>query len=124
MSDYAEQRPQVAPDRCLQCEETKAAVRANRLFCCTVSRGEVTEVDEEWERHRWADWSHLELVRAGIRPEAVDLHRRTSAPTLQWVPCEDTRYGHQPADEEATAAWGVPAGVCVHCGRREGGEPS
>lgn len=102
---------------CLQCGEPKARVQAESLFCCTVSGYEVVEVDQEWERHRWADWTDRELDRAGIQPDAYEKHRRTDAGVLLWVGCDDTKRGHTPADEEAVAGmWADRVGQCITCG--------
>lgn len=101
---------------CLQCGERRSKVRAESLFCCTVSGYEYVEVDQEWERHRWADWTDRELTRSGIKPEAFEKYRRASVGTLDYADCVDTRRGHMPADEETSAGWGIEVGRCIRCG--------
>jgi hypothetical protein len=104
----------------LQCGQARSTVRAERLFCCTLSRGEVTEIDQEWEHHRWRDWTDTDLDRAGIKPAAYDKHRRTDIGVLPWVDCDDTKRGHVAADEEAVAAmWVDRVGQCISCGQMQ-----
>lgn len=101
---------------CLQCGESHGAVRAERLFCATVSAWETVETEDEWERHRWADWSDRELDLFGIVPDAYDRHRRTPLLHMQWVACEDHKRGHvyagPPADQ-----FDLPQGQCWGCGK-------
>ena len=120
MSDYAPPAEGVTtpPDpECLQCGQRRSVVRAERYFCCTISGYETPEVDQEWERHRWADWSDRELDRLGVKAEAYDKHRRTDASVFPWIDCDDTKLGHLPADEETAAGWGIPVGDCCLCGK-------
>ena len=86
-----------ATKTCLQCGETRESLKRDGIVLCGVmSGGEVPELDYEWPRHRWADWTDAQLARFGIKSEAFDRHRRTTAFTMQWVPCDDTVAGHAP----------------------------
>lgn len=104
---------------CLQCGEQRSTVRAESLFCCTLSVGESVEVDQEWEHHRWADWTDAELGQAGIKAAAYDRHRRTDAGVLAWVACEDTVRGHNPAGENDVGVWVDRLGQCTWCGQQQ-----
>lgn len=107
---------------CLQCGQERRRVRAESLFCCTISGYYEPEIDQEWEHHRWADWTDRELDRAGIKPGAYDKHRRTDASVLQWVDCADTKRGHIPGDDDAVASmWVDRVGQCIACGQHVGG---
>lgn len=115
---------EVADPDCLQCGEKRSRARSESLFCCTVSVGEQTEVDQEWEHHRWADWTDRELDRVGIKAAAYDKHRRTAATLLSWVDCDDTKIGHSPADEDAVGAmWVDRIGQCLRCGQMSDARP-
>lgn len=104
---------------CLQCGERRSAVRAESLYCCTISGGESPEVDQEWDRHRWADWTDRELAALGVRSEAYDKHRRTDTSTFPWIACDDTVRGHVPADAEAVGrGWADRVGQCMACGKK------
>lgn len=110
---------------CLQCGERRSKVRAESLFCCTISGYETPEVDQEWERHRWRDWTDRQLDAAGIKPEVFDKHRRTLAGHLQWVDCDDLRRGHVLADAESVAAmFADREGQCIACGHQVEGAQS
>jgi hypothetical protein len=102
---------------CLQCGETKEAAKAQQLDCAIVGGYEYREVEEEWPRHRWADWTDAELTRQGVRPEAFDRHRRTPVRTFEWIGCEDTVRGHALATEEDVREWQYRVGQCVLCGK-------
>lgn len=104
--------------KCLQCGERRSRVRAESLFCCTVSGYEYVEVDQEWDRHRWAGWTDRELDRSGIKPEAFEKYRRENVATLEYADCDDTKRGHTPADTEDEAKYGLPVGTCVWCGAK------
>lgn len=51
---------------CLHCDQTRAVVKANGYYCATV--GHDWECQEEWPRHRWADWTDKELAGMGVLP--------------------------------------------------------
>lgn len=101
---------------CLHCGQLRDAVRKDALFCATLSRGETIEVDHEWDRHRWADWTDRDLARAGIRPEAYDRYRRATQFTLWYAPCEDTVAGHTPVSDDEAALLGMRPSQCAQCG--------
>lgn len=70
-----------ATQTCLQCGETLQAVRREKLYCATVSyEGECIE---EWNRHRWREWTDTEL--APILPEYRHLYRRARIDELMWT---------------------------------------
>jgi len=48
-------------DICVQCGESKGAIRINGLFCMTMSGGESPEADNESDRHRFKPYSDKEL---------------------------------------------------------------
>ena len=118
-SESAQTTEFVAVDpECLQCGQKRSKVHAESLYCCTISHGETPEVDQEWERHRWVDWSDRELDRHGVKASAYDKHRRTDLNALPWIDCDDTKHGHSPADEEAVAEmWVDRVGQCMWCGQ-------
>lgn len=102
---------------CLQCGQTPAEIKTRNTICGIEGGHEYRELEHEWERHRWADWSDKELARAGIKPEVFEKHRRTPVMSLEWVGCNDTRTGHLPATQEAIDDWVASRiGECVHCG--------
>lgn len=101
---------------CLHCGQSRDAVRRDALFCATVTRGETAEVDGEWDRHRWADWTDRDLARAGISPEAYDRYRRATQFTLWYAPCEDTVAGHTPVSDDEAARLGLRPNQCGQCG--------
>lgn len=104
---------------CLQCGETPATIKRNELICGIEGGYEYRELEYEWPRHRWADWTDKELARAGIKAEAFEKHRRTPAMTLQWVGCDDRTRGHMPADaEDVGGMWASRVGECLHCGKQ------
>ena len=108
-----------ASDVCLQCGETRGAVKAERLYCVTGSTGEGGfEADHEYAHHRFAPWKDDELARAGIRPEAYERHRYSSIFELQYAPCEDEISGHRPATAEQLE-WVDQVGQCIKCGTVE-----
>lgn len=112
-----DQNPAVALDpECLQCGQKRSKVRAEGLYCATISAGLQPEVDQEWDRHRWVDLTDRELAKAGVRPEAYDKHRRTDISVLGWIDCEDKISGHKPVTEQDAAQyeWLTP-GHCWFC---------
>jgi hypothetical protein len=119
MSDTMQTTDVVASDpECLQCGQKRSTVRAESLYCCTISGYETPEVDQEWDRHRWKDWSDRELDRYGVKASAYAKHRKTDFGVLPWIDCDDTKRGHSPADEEAVGAmWADRVGQCLWCGQ-------
>lgn len=112
-----------AVDVCLHCGQSREEVKRNQTYCATLTSGEYIEVDAEWERHRWADWSDADLRRSGIREEAFEKHRRSSVFDLQWAGCEDTVRGHAPSDGSAEhrEVFGTVKGQCTLCGKKDVG---
>jgi hypothetical protein len=109
-------------DRCLQCGETrgaiKAGVRANGAhYCVTLTGYETVEIDQEWDRHRFRPWGNTALKTAGIAKHAYAKHRLSDIDALQWAACEDTIRGHAvlPYDEPD---FGTVAGQCISCGKK------
>ena len=87
---------------CLQCEQSREAVRRNRYFCATVSGYWVVETDEEWDQHHWRDWSDAELRRLKIEPSLWNANRRTPWRDLEFAILESIcmRNGHIEPDLE------------------------
>lgn len=87
---------------CLQCHESKEAVKANKYFCATMSGYEYREVDQEWEKHHWRDWSDSELKEFGIHPDLWNANRRTDYDSLQyvWMESQCLRKGHVELDPD------------------------
>ena len=65
-------------DTCLQCGQTRAQVKAQQTFCATLTGYEVVEVDQEWDRHHWRDWSNADLRAAGMPEVEWPNYRRAS----------------------------------------------
>lgn len=84
----------VALGVCLQCDTGRYAVRRDDLSCGVVDT--FGELEIEFPRHRWADWSNRDLDQAGVLPHAYDRNRRTSIFDLAWLPCADLKRGHVP----------------------------
>ncbi|WP_144627582.1 hypothetical protein [Arthrobacter woluwensis] len=105
-------------DECLQCGESRGAVKAERLFCGIGGGGEYAEVDVEFERHRWADWKDKELAVFGVKSEARDKHRRTRITDFEWIDCDDTVRGHIPARPDHIPDFADHVGQCISCGKR------
>lgn len=96
---------------CLQCGESHAAVKREGLYCATVSyEGEALE---EWDRHRWRDWSDLRLASFGILPEHYDKYRRAKLSDLRYIDCHDRGREHIPLEESSR--------VCQVCWHNIGG---
>lgn len=91
---------QLNEDTCLQCHQTRYEVRTNNTYCSTVSGYEYVEVDDEWERHHWRDWSDAELRNMDIHPNFWDRNRRTPIQDLEYVWMESKCFeeGHVPED--------------------------
>lgn len=112
----------VAIDRCLQCGKSREQVKDYYdSRCATATYGETVEGLDDWDRHHWRNWSNKSLLGAGILPQYFDEHRRDDVYSLQYAPCEHTKWGHTyPKGNEAD--WGLSTDQCVHCGHRK--EPS
>lgn len=108
----------MADDVCLQCEQSRAEVKANKTFCGLVEGYEYQELVAEWDRHHWRDWSDKELAGMGVLPEAFDKHRRTTATAMPWIPCGDRVWGHSPA-KATYEEYGLTAGQCTDCGHKD-----
>ena len=96
---------------CLQCGETHAAVKANGLYCATV--GGDGECQEEWPRHRWADWNDKELAGLGVLPKFMHLYRRVNVAGVQFIDCAHQGREHTPWDGDPDD--GPPPYVCIGC---------
>lgn len=107
-------------DTCLQCEQSRAEVKANDTICGIEGGYEYVELEAEWPRHHWRDWSNAELdVMAWIKPERYSDYRRARLADLQYAHCEDTIRGHKPlleAPDKDDYFWGMKKGQCVECG--------
>jgi hypothetical protein len=100
-------------DTCLQCEQSRAQVKAEQTICGIVGGYEYIELEAEWPRHHWRDWADTEL--AMILPEHRHLYRRATISALQYAPCGHRTRGHN----KATATFpefGITAGHCMDCG--------
>lgn len=108
-----------APDpgqRCLQCGDTRASIKATGYICGIMSGGESDELVEDWPTHRWADWGDKALAGAGIKSEAFHKYRRTYIWDLQWVACDDTVRGHILSTKASDKEWfGTKIGQCITC---------
>lgn len=105
---------------CLQCGESRDAVKAGRNYCVVMEGYETPEVAHEWAHHRWADWTDAELERFGVKPEAYERHRRDDALTFQWVACDDTLRGHVYAtsvEADDLELLNMKPGRCFLCGK-------
>jgi len=75
----------VAADVCLQCGETRGAVAAEELICGIMSGYEQPELEYEFARHHWRDWSNAELRAFGIPEDRFDRYRRLDWQSFRWV---------------------------------------
>ena len=82
---------------CLQCGESRAAVKREGLYCADVAYD--GEPAYEWDRHRWRDWTDKELARVGILPEHYDKYRRAEVYDLNFINCADKGREHIPFEE-------------------------
>lgn len=107
-------------DTCLQCEQSRAEVKANETICGIVEGYEYQELVAEWPKHHWRDWSYRELERFGILPARWDEYRRARLADLQYAPYEDTKRGHTPAKNERDYEdFGCIIGQCIDCGKKD-----
>ncbi len=59
-----------AGDKCIQCGETRAAIKEQKLFCATETNNESgREIDMEWPRHRFVSYSKKELAQQAKEDE-------------------------------------------------------
>jgi hypothetical protein len=100
--------------RCLHCDQTRAGIKQNNTICGTVSGYEYVELEDEWPRHRWTDWTDKNLASFGIIPEAFHHYRRLQVTQMQWVGCAHTTRGHVYPD--ADNDWGDRIDQCIACG--------
>ncbi len=103
-------------DTCLQCEQSRAEVKAKDTICGIVSGYEYVELDHEWPRHHWRGWADSEL--STIKPEVRGDYRRARLVDIQYADCEDTVSGHRPAEQD-DPDWGLEQGRCVDCGKKD-----
>lgn len=102
-------------ERCLHCDQTREQIKRNDTICATESGYEYVEMDEEWPRHRWTNWTDKSLASFGIIPEAFDRYRRLQVTQMQWVGCADTVRGHV-YPTEPDPEWGDRIDQCMACG--------
>lgn len=107
---------------CLHCEQTPSQIKRDQTICGIEGGYEHRELEAEWPRHRWADWTDKDLARSGIRPDAFERYRRTPVTHLQWAACVDTERGHVYPDKDDE--WGNQADQCMACGHRRQPETS
>jgi hypothetical protein len=110
---------------CLQCGETREAVKANGYSCATLSGYETVEVDQEWERHHWRDWSDSELDRMGVSPHRRAENRRTLSWDMEFVVlqsiCDQQEHVYsEDAGDPDSYHFGVPKDLCIRCYTRTG----
>jgi hypothetical protein len=104
----------VSAVECLHCGQTRAGIKRDDTICGIEGGYEYVELEEEWPRHRWADWSDRDLTGFGIIPEAFERHRRTPFMDMQYAGCVDTKRGHvYPGPDNE---WGDRADRCMGCG--------
>lgn len=77
-------------DTCLQCGCTRQQVKDENLVCGILGGYEYREVEVEFDKHHWRDWSNTELSRYGIKPAAYEKYRRASWADLGSLECVDT----------------------------------
>lgn len=107
---------------CLHCEQTRAEIKANDTICGIEGGYEYRELEAEWPRHRWRDWTDADLKRAGVRPEFFDQYRREPVSSLQYIACDHHERGHTyPAEDVHFEKWLMhEKDVCMACGKRKG----
>lgn len=106
-------------DTCLQCEQSRAEVKANDTICGIEGGYEYVELEQEWPRHHWRDWSDKELAITDLLPERYAEYRRARSVDIQYAACEDTKTGHRPLEETPCRDdyfWGMVEGQCKDCG--------
>lgn len=104
-------------DKCLQCGETRASIKANSYICGVVSGGEVNELLHDWPTHRWSPWGDKALQYAGIKQEAYIRHRMTNIQEFPYVACDDLVRGHILSTEDSDLDdFGTKIGQCISCG--------
>lgn len=107
-------------DVCLQCEQSRAEVKAKNTICGIEEGYEYRELVAEWPRHHWRDWPDKALAGAGIIPERYEDYRRSPGMTLQYAACEDTVRGHVLATNERDYEdFGAHIGQCIACGKKD-----
>lgn len=109
---------ELSQDTCLQCEQTRAGVKRDETFCGIESGYEYIELEAEWPRHHWRNWSNRELDGAGIKPEARERYRRVPLSSLPYAACGDRIRGHNRIAKTDPELMFV-AGQCWDCGHIE-----
>lgn len=102
-------------DVCLQCGQSRAQVKRDETFCGIVSGYEYKELEMEWPRHHWRDWSDAELRNMRISEHRWNGARRMLVGDLEWemIASLCDRDGHREPDAE-DAEWFAP-GRCARC---------
>lgn len=112
-SEPAQETAGLPKDTCLQCEQSKAYVKANETMCGLVGGYEYIELEAEWPKHHWRDWSDAELSM--ILPQYRHEYRRAPISALEYAPCGHRTRGHSPA-RATDREYGLTAGHCTDCG--------
>lgn len=104
-------------DTCLQCNQSRARVKRDDTICGIESGYEYRELEMEWPRHHWRDWSDTELRAMRITGHRWSRLRRAPLADLEWEIVESIcdREGHRepPADGDEFE-WFAP-GRCGRC---------
>jgi hypothetical protein len=99
-------------DTCLQCGKTRSEVREAGTGYCFLESG---FEGDEWDKHRWQDWPEKVIEANGVLPEYWPLYRRVSVYDFEYIACEHSVDGHNPAEEDLEDL-GIHAGDCLRCG--------
>ena len=104
-----------AADKCLQCDETRGAIRNEQLICGTVDY--YGELGDEWPRHRFKPWTEAELAEQARVEQAIAEHYEgmveffnAEAARMNALCAEyEAEHGRQPTYEETWAlGWHDP----------------
>lgn len=118
MTERTQEQAPANPE-CLHCGILRGDARRQRAACEIWGGYEYVELEEEWPRHRWRDWTDADLAASDIRPDAYERHRRDPVRALSWTGCDDTTQGHVPAAAADISILADHIGQCVRCGHRQ-----
>ncbi|ANP74519.1 hypothetical protein [Cryobacterium arcticum] len=98
-----------AADKCLQCDETRGAIRNEQLICGTVDY--YGELGDEWPRHRFKPFTVAELAEQARIEQAMAEHYagmaeffNAEAARMNALCAEyEAEHGRQPTYEETWA---------------------